>query len=228
MAGTVMPAKRAHKGRPRLQPGQEWSDEFPEYIKMPDGRFRKPSLWRGKSVNHYFVLEPCVVCGKASMWNVRNQKSGFVHVCSLECQHIRRSKPEGHARVVSGEGKGYIQVKSTGHPYANNKGAVAEHRLVIEELIGRPLVPGEVVHHIDMNRQNNHPENLILCYSNAEHHLIHGSLNKCVAELMELGVLKFDPVGKAYFVDDDVLYRPDEVPGTRCTPKKYWLDDDSE
>jgi hypothetical protein len=37
-----------------------------------------------------------------------------------------------------------------------------EHRLVAEEAIGRPLEKGEVVHHIDGNRANNAPENLLV------------------------------------------------------------------
>jgi len=35
-----------------------------------------------------------------------------------------------------------------------------EHRVIAEQKIGRPLVKGEVVHHIDGNCHNNDPENL--------------------------------------------------------------------
>jgi hypothetical protein len=35
-----------------------------------------------------------------------------------------------------------------------------EHRLVAERKLGRPLAPGEVVHHRDENGKNNDPDNL--------------------------------------------------------------------
>lgn len=41
-------------------------------------------------------------------------------------------------------------------------GYVLEHRLVMARKIGRPLLPTETVHHIDGNRQNNHPSNVQL------------------------------------------------------------------
>ena len=64
---------------------------------------------------------------------------------------------------------GYILVKTPGHPHADNRGYVREHRLVMEGLIGRYLTPTEVVHHDDRNRANNSPGNLLLFPSNAEH-----------------------------------------------------------
>lgn len=44
-----------------------------------------------------------------------------------------------------------------------------EHRVVAEQILGRKLLPGEVVHHIDRNQRNNAPENLMIFPSQAEH-----------------------------------------------------------
>lgn len=43
------------------------------------------------------------------------------------------------------------------------------HRQVAEELVGRPLFPGEIVHHIDGDCTNNAPENLLILPSQAYH-----------------------------------------------------------
>jgi hypothetical protein len=65
--------------------------------------------------------------------------------------------------------KGYRFVYAPDHPFATKNKQVAEHRLVMERLIGRYLRRTEVVHHIDGNPLNNAPNNLELFESNASH-----------------------------------------------------------
>lgn len=80
--------------------------------------------------------------------------------------------------------KGYAYLYKPDHPCAINGRYVAEHRYVMEQIIGRLLLPGEVVHHKDGNRLNNDPANLELFASNAEHlrHELSGKTPKWTQE----------------------------------------------
>lgn len=50
-----------------------------------------------------------------------------------------------------------------------------EHRAVAETMIGRPLRPGEVVHHINGDKHDNRPENLMVFSSQQEHIAYHAA-----------------------------------------------------
>jgi hypothetical protein len=69
---------------------------------------------------------------------------------------------------------GYVLVYSPNHPSANRKGHVLEHRLIMEEHLGRFLSAEEVVHHINGIRDDNRWENLDLFSSQTEHRRFHG------------------------------------------------------
>lgn len=82
--------------------------------------------------------------------------------------------------------EGYIRIKMWKHPYHDSRGYIKEHRLVMENKIGRYLRPDEDVHHINGNRQDNRIDNLQLL-SHGEHNRHHKLKNKsdwecCICE----------------------------------------------
>lgn len=75
------------------------------------------------------------------------------------------------------------RVSSHGYVGVLKEGAgsyVYEHRKVMEQVLGRPLRRGEVVHHIDGDKTNNAPENLEVFASNGEHLRHHAQTRKSV------------------------------------------------
>lgn len=82
------------------------------------------------------------------------------------------ARPEHHWNWKGGrciDVDGYILVRAPDHPHCDNRGYIREHRLVMERVLGRYLLPTEVVDHIDGQRANNDPSNLRVFASNREH-----------------------------------------------------------
>jgi hypothetical protein len=91
------------------------------------------------------VTKPCAVCGEP----ITRQASQFRAVeptCSRRCSDARRS------RELVG-------------PLAMD----VEHRVVAAQMLGRPLLPREVVHHVNGDTTDNRPENLRVFATQGEH-----------------------------------------------------------
>ncbi len=76
----------------------------------------------------------------------------------------RKLRKDGYILVVAPDDHPYpADSHTTGLKY------ILEHRLIMEQHLGRYLLPTEVVHHIDENPSNNALDNLMLFASQREH-----------------------------------------------------------
>lgn len=70
---------------------------------------------------------------------------------------------------------GYVHIYAPDHPKAkrNSKGGggyVLEHRLVVEKILGRYLKDDEDVNHVNGDKTDNRPENLVVVRHHAHYH----------------------------------------------------------
>lgn len=105
-------------------------------------------------------------CGVERVVRGSSLRNGLTRSCGCLSDEVKRQR-----RGVKGPGwkggkthssTGYVLVQMPSHPAATKSGYVAEHRLVMENKIGRFLTKYETVHHINGNRTDNRENNLEL------------------------------------------------------------------
>jgi hypothetical protein len=96
----------------------------------------------------------------------------------------------GYIEICVGHNSNYSGVKA---------GYMRKHIKVMQDHLGRQLVKGEVIHHIDGDKANNDISNLDLC-TVAEHNNAHAKIEQIVFALVKQGKVGYDRVTKRYYL----------------------------
>ena len=92
---------------------------------------------------------------------------------SLKGKLSREKHPFWKGTKILVSGYVMINVGKENHPYASKDGYVFEHRLVMEQHLGRYLTKEEQIHHKNKITNDNRIENLLLISSNSNHMKLH-------------------------------------------------------
>lgn len=123
--------------------------------------------------------EYCFRCGKEVNYRPPSQRKRSSRAfCCREC-HMKTLNEELNPTRMTPEVREKLRAFhldcGAGVSYAKIYGKHA-HRVKAEEILKRKLKPGEIVHHIDGNKRNYAPENLMVFPSQSEHmkwHMAH-------------------------------------------------------
>lgn len=179
------------------------------------------------------VRKKCDECGTIStvtyydrMKSYRRSGGDYCHPCGTRRANCGDNNPAKRwdvrqkiSQVTRGKSKTFkdgkdlrrLDMKMTTNGYIlkyddSRQKHVPEHRIVVEEAIGRRLTDQECVHHIDGEKTNNALDNLYLCQSTSKHSKVHKSLENIALELYRLGYIIFDQDTGQYLIDYSQLH----------------------
>ena len=164
--------------KPRTVPRQNCEvcgKEFVSYGKAV-GRFCSTdchNTWQARNR----ISRTCEWCAETFLVQPSFLTRQSARFCSRACYTMgaptRRAGHMHNGRPAVLDSSGYVRVYEPSHPAAYKNGQVLEHRLVMENFLGRRLHTDEHVHHVNGDKTDNRLENLLVM-GHSEHSALTG------------------------------------------------------
>lgn len=117
-------------------------DSKKRYCRFSHGKSSKRKIFNCRGCNKVIQVIPCFFYLKT-------------HFCSRDCRKLITGNKHPRWKPSSLNGEGYATFRINGKTRR-------AHRVIMEQHIGRKLLPTEIIHHIDGNKVNNSIGNLEL------------------------------------------------------------------
>jgi len=179
------------------------------------------------------VAKKCDMCGniKNVSWNTvvrcrkkHNTTSDYCFSCSMKIYNTGNNNPAKKneskikiSQVTKGKSKSFKdgknlrilerKISSSGHVLKwdpLSKSHVQEHRLIMSNILNKPLSQLNEIHHINGIKTDNSISNLIEL-SSSEHGLLHSQLEQLAFEMVSKNLIIFDKINKRYVLSPSLL-----------------------
>lgn len=147
---------------------QRWTQEEIDYV------VEHYPYERAEDVGNAIGRSNAAVMHIARAHGVKKDKEALSRIKSISNSGANSGNFKGYVQRTQ---EGYIKRRVPGHPCADSKGYVLEHRLVVEKHLGYFLPKGFVVHHLNGVKDDNRIDNLAVLTVGA-HSAMHGRMGR--------------------------------------------------